>query len=79
MSDDTVMKVNGSWWEKNKQYVYYVVWAVVGLFGGNVDRVEEFLPDSFVNSNCPCVKCESEAPDDLDNDGFADVNRNYSK
>ncbi len=37
-----------SWYSKNKQYIWAAVAGIVGLFGGNVDRLERFLP--VVNS-----------------------------
>jgi len=34
-----------SWWTSNKKWIYPLIAAIVGLFGGNVDRVGQFVPD----------------------------------
>lgn len=33
-----------TWWQKNKAWVWPIIAGVVMLFGGNVDRIDEFLP-----------------------------------
>jgi len=90
---DSVPKVTSGWagwWEKSKQYVYYLVWALVGLFGGNVDRVDEFFPESLTGTSCPCkVECPCDELDadvpvgdadvPVDNDSEAKPDRDYSK
>lgn len=61
-----------AWWEKNKKYVFYAVWAVVGLFGGNADRLAGLLPDVE-----PC-KCEK--PTDVEPEPEpSPYGRDYSK
>jgi len=34
-----------AWLVRNQKWVYAIVAALVGLLGGNADRVDEFLPD----------------------------------
>jgi hypothetical protein len=33
-----------SWWVKNKNKVYAAILVIVGVLGGNADRVNELLP-----------------------------------
>ncbi len=35
-------------WVKYKNYIYAAAIAVVSLFGGNVDRIGEFIPDQIM-------------------------------
>lgn len=73
------------WWERNKQYVYYVIWTVVGFFGGNTDRLDEWAADFGVgggNTECVCPDVNYNSDADADNSSEDDKSapdRDYSK
>lgn len=37
---------DSSWFSKNKRWIYPAVWFLVGLSGGNADRIWEYIPES---------------------------------
>ena len=41
-----------TFYTKNRQYVWSAIAFIVGLFGGNVDRINDFVPDI----NGPIIK-----------------------
>jgi hypothetical protein len=51
-----------TWWQKNKKWVWPAITGAVMLFGGNVDRISEFLPDL---PNTEAVKTLEEKVDKL--------------
>lgn len=44
---DKAIAVAG-WWAKNKNRIYGVGLLIFGALGGNIDRIDEFLPKSDV-------------------------------
>ncbi len=40
-----------SFYFKNREKIWAAIFIVVGLVGGNVDRVREFVPDISLNNN----------------------------
>lgn len=42
--------MNKAFYEKYKIQIWSTVFTVVGLFGGNVDRIKEFMPELPVSA-----------------------------
>ena len=54
-----------SWWAKNRQKVYAVVILIVGLLGGNVDRLSEIVSSMYPEN--PQIQLLTDRVDDLNN------------